>query len=188
MEAVDTEAFAKSAERERPMSKHIAFALTHGACAVALVLAACAQPQQRVQIGMDEQAVIAKLGPPKETYELPNGGKRLMWPTQPMGSTTTAVDLDASGKMISARQVLKETEFYRAEVNKWTRNDVMVAFGRPFETAYFKLMDREVWSYRYMESNVYHMIFNFYFDPQGVLRQTQKQPDPQFDPSQRNMF
>ncbi|RKT14008.1 hypothetical protein B0G69_7228 [Paraburkholderia sp. RAU2J] len=168
------------------MRKPIAFALTHGACAVALVLGACAQPEQRVQIGMNEQAIIAKLGPPKETYDLPNGGKRLMWPTQPMGTTTTAVDLDASGNTTGVRQVLQENEFYRAEVNKWTRNDVLVAFGRPFERAHFKRMDREVWSYRYMENNIYHMIFNFYFDPQGVLRQTQKQPDPQFDPSMRN--
>jgi hypothetical protein len=157
-------------------------------CAAALALAGCAQPEQRVDAGMDQQAIIAKLGPPKETYDLPNGGKRLMWPTQPMGATTTAVDLDASGKAVSVRQVLQDSEFYRAEVNKWTRNDVMVAFGRPFETAYFKRMDREVWSYRYTESNINHMIFNFYFDAQGVLRQTQKQPDPKFDPSQRNKF
>jgi hypothetical protein len=164
------------------------FAITSAccACAAVLTLGGCAQPEQRVDTGMDQQAVVAKLGPPKETYDLPNGGKRLMWPTQPMGSTTTAVDLDASGKVVSVRQVLQENEFYRAEVNKWTRNDVMVAFGRPFETAYFKRTDREVWSYRYMENNIDHMIFNFYFDPQGVLRQTQKQPDPKFDPSLRN--
>ncbi|BBU32292.1 hypothetical protein BTHE68_60260 (plasmid) [Burkholderia sp. THE68] len=105
------------------------------ACVVVLTLASCAQPEQRVQPGMDQQAIIAKLGPSKETYDLPNGGKRLMWPTQPMGSTTTAVDLDASGNTVSVRQVLQEKEFYRAVVNKWTRNDVMVAFGRPFETA-----------------------------------------------------
>ncbi|SAK48927.1 lipoprotein [Caballeronia temeraria] len=170
------------------MKKRIAFALTHGACVAAFVLAGCAQPEQRVQPGMDQQAIVAKLGPPKETYDLPNGGKRLMWPTQPMGSTTTAVDLDASGNTVSVRQVLQENEFYKAEVNKWTRNDVMVAFGRPFETAYFKRMDREVWTYRYMENNIDHMLFHFYFDAQGVLRQTQKQPDPRYDPSQRNVL
>ena len=164
----------------------LTFASTGSACMVALALAGCAQPEQRVDAGMDQQAVVAKLGPPKETYDLPNGGKRLMWPTQPMGSTTIAVDLDASGKVVASRQVLQDSEFYRAEVNKWTRNDVMAAFGRPFETAYFKRMDREVWSYRYMENNIDHMIFNFYFDAQGVLRQTQKQPDPKFDPSLRN--
>ncbi|WP_425606001.1 hypothetical protein [Paraburkholderia sejongensis] len=174
------------------MKQRIALAWPPRACAVALtlmlLLGACAQPQQRVQTGMDRQTVIATLGPPKETYDLPDGGKRLMWPTQPMGTTTTAVDIDASGRTTRVQQVLQENEFYRAEVNKWTRDDVLVAFGRPFETSYFKRMEREVWSYRYMESNIYHMIFNFYFDPQGVLRQTQKQPDPVFDPSQRNKF
>jgi len=111
-----------------------------------------------------------------------------MWPTQPMGTTTTAADIDASGKVVSVRQVLQDNEFYRAEVNKWTRNDVLVNFGRPFETSYFKLMKREVWSYRYLENNVDYMIFHFYFDDQGVLRTTQKQPDPMRDPTRRGRF
>jgi hypothetical protein len=172
--------------RRETMSKRFRFPAAPVLGAVVLVLGACAQPQQRVQTGMNEQAVVAKLGPPKESYDLPNGGRRLMWPTQPMGSTTIAVDLDAAGNTTRVQQVLQENEFYRAEVNRWTREDVLVEFGRPFETAYFKRMDREVWSYRYMENNINHMIFNFYFDPQGVLRQTQKQPDPTFDPSVRN--
>jgi outer membrane protein assembly factor BamE (lipoprotein component of BamABCDE complex) len=111
-----------------------------------------------------------------------------MWPTQPMGTTTTAADIDASGKVLGVRQVLRDNEFHRAEVGKWTRDDVLVNFGRPFETSYFKRVSREVWSYRYMENNIDHLIYNFYFDDQGVLRQTQRSPDPQFDPSQRNRF
>jgi hypothetical protein len=157
------------------------------ACAV-LALAGCAQQETRVDAGMDQQAIVARLGPPKESYDLPGGGKRLMWPTQPMGSTTTAVDVDASGKVLSVRQVLQDNEFYRAEIGKWTRDDVLTHFGRPFETSYFKRMDREVWSYRYVENNIDHLLFHFYFDPQGVLRQTQRQPDPRYDPSQRNVL
>jgi hypothetical protein len=154
----------------------------------ALALFACAQPHEQVSPGEDQSAVIARLGPPRETYDLPNGGKRLMWPTQPMGSTTTAADVDASGKVLSVRQVLQESEFYRAEVGKWTRNDVLVNFGKPFETAYFKRVDRQVWSYRYMENKIDHLIFNFYFDDQGVLRQTQKTPDPKYDRNLRGRF
>jgi hypothetical protein len=157
-------------------------------CAGALALFACAQPYQQVEPGADQSALLAKLGPPKETYDLPGGGKRLMWPTQPMGTTTTAADVDASGKVVSVRQVLQESEFYRAEVNKWTREDVLVNFGRPFETSYFSRMKRDVWSYRYVENNINHLIFNFYFDDQGVLRQTQKSPDPMYDPSRRGLF
>ncbi|MFM0007891.1 MULTISPECIES: hypothetical protein [Paraburkholderia] len=154
----------------------------------ALMLAGCTEPHRQVEAGADQSVLIARLGPPKETYDLPNGGKRLMWPTQPMGTTTTAADIDASGKVLDVRQVLQDKEFYRAEVGKWTRDDVLVNFGRPFETSYFKRVNREVWSYRYMENNIEHLIYNFYFDDQGVLRQTQRSPDPQFDPSQRNRF
>ncbi|MBP0591504.1 hypothetical protein J8I87_17590 [Paraburkholderia sp. LEh10] len=157
-------------------------------CAVILELVGCAQPHQQVEAGADQSTVVARFGPPKETYDLPNGGKRLMWPTQPMGTTTTAADIDASGKVVSVRQVLQENEFYRTEVGKWTRDDVLVNFGRPFETSYYPLMKREVWSYRYLESNIYYMIFSFYFDDQGVVRQTQKSPDPMRDPSRRSLF
>jgi hypothetical protein len=49
-------------------------------------------------------------------------------------------------------------------------------------------MKMQVWSYRYVENNIQHLIFSFYFDNQGILRQTQRAPDPKFDPSQRNLF
>jgi outer membrane protein assembly factor BamE (lipoprotein component of BamABCDE complex) len=167
------------------MNTRLAFAC---ASIAIFILAGCAQPGERVQTGMDQATVIATLGKPKETYALPNGGKRLMWPTQPAGATTTAIDLDETGKVVSVRQVLQDTEFNRAEIDKWTRDDVLSAFGRPFETANFKRMDREVWSYRYVENHIDHLIFNFYFDEQGVLRQTQKQPDYKYDTSQRRSF
>ncbi|TDN57803.1 hypothetical protein [Paraburkholderia sp. BL10I2N1] len=157
-------------------------------CLSVLVFVGCVQPYQKIETGSDQAAVVAHLGPPKETYNLPGGGKRLMWPTQPMGSTTIAVDIDASGKVVSSRQVLQENEFYRAEVGKWTHDDVLMNFGRPFETSYFPLMKREVWSYRYQENNIQHMLFHFYFDDQGILRQTQKAPDPARDPSLRGRF
>ena len=63
--------------------------------ALTLALSACVQPWDRFKAGEPESAVTAALGQPKETYDLPNGGKRLMWPTQPMGETTVAADIDA---------------------------------------------------------------------------------------------
>jgi hypothetical protein len=158
------------------------------ACLGALLLAGCAQPWQRFQQGEDESAIVANLGPPREVYDLPNGGKRLMWPTQPMGETTTAADIDSNGKIVSVRQVLQPNEFYKAQIGTWTKSDVLVNFGRPEETAYFPLMKREVWTYRYMESNVWYMMYSFYFDDQGILRLTQKTPDPMHDPDRRNFF
>jgi hypothetical protein len=148
------------------------------ACAAVLALGACAQPWQGFQAGEHEAVVIAKLGQPREVYDLPGGSKRLMWPTQPWGEYTTAADIDATGKVISVRQVLQPSGFYRAEPGKWTKNDVLINFGRPEETAYFPLMKREVWSYRYLEDDVWYQLFHFYFDSAGVLRATQKSPDP----------
>jgi hypothetical protein len=158
------------------------------ACAGALVLAGCAQPWQGYTAGADQSTVIARLGPPREVYDLPNGGKRLMWPTQPMGEYTTAADIDASGKVVNVRQVLQVSEFYKAQIGTWTRSDVLINFGRPEETSYFPLMKREVWTYRYYEDNVWYMLYSFYFDDQGILRTTQKTPDPLHDPDRRSFF
>ncbi|WP_260858617.1 hypothetical protein [Paraburkholderia sp. BCC1885] len=154
----------------------------------ALLLAGCAQPWQQFQQGQDGSAIVAKLGPPREVYDLPNGGKRLMWPTQPMGETTTAADLDSTGKVVNVRQVLQPNEFYKAQIGTWTKSDVLVNFGRPEETSYYPLMKREVWTYRYLEDNVWYMMYSFYFDDQGLLRTTQKSPDPLHDPDRRSFF
>jgi hypothetical protein len=151
--------------------------------AAVLVTAGCAQPWQQFAPGEAESTLVARLGPPREVYDLPNGGKRLMWPTQPMGEVTTAADIDASGKVLTVRQVLSANEFYKAQIGTWTKKDVLINFGRPVETSYFPLMKREVWSYRYQEDNVWYLLYNFYFDQQGVLRLTQKTPDPLHEPA-----
>lgn len=164
------------------MGKHLSAAF---ACA-AVLLAGCAQPWQRFQPGEDQSALVARLGPPREVYDLPNGGKRLMWPTQPFGEVTTAADIDPAGKVITVRQVLQPNEFYKAQIGEWTKRDVLVNFGRPMETSYFPLMKREVWTYRYMEDNVWYLLYSFYFDNDGVLRQMQKTPDPLHDPDRRS--
>ncbi|MCC8402567.1 hypothetical protein LJ655_11815 [Paraburkholderia sp. MMS20-SJTN17] len=173
------DAAARSARASRVVRRA---ALT---CVTALMLAACVQPWQQFEAGQDQSAIIARLGPPREVYDLPGGGRRLMWPTQPMGSTTVAADVDAAGKIVNVRQVLQLNEFSRAEIGKWTRDDVLINFGRPMQTQFFRLSQREVWSYRYTENNINHMLFNFAFDTDGVLRETQRMPDPLFERSLR---
>lgn len=158
------------------------------ACLAAIALAGCAQPWQGFTPGADQSALVARLGPPREIYDLPDGGKRLMWPTQPMGEVTTAADVDASGKIVTVRQVLQPSEFYKAQIGTWTQKDVLVNFGRPVETAYFPLMKREVWTYRYLEDNVWYQLYHFYFDSQGILRLTQKTPDPLHEPRRERRF
>jgi hypothetical protein len=146
--------------------------------ASALIVPALASAQSAsVQPGADAAQVVAHYGAPAETHALPNGDTRLMWPTQPFGSTTRAVDVSPGGKVVRVSQVLQPAEFNQAQVGTWTRNDVLAHFGKPAESTWFPLAHREVWSYRYVQGGVWHEMYNFYFDRQGVLRTTQTSPD-----------
>ncbi|WP_241495919.1 hypothetical protein [Paraburkholderia monticola] len=144
----------------------------------ASLLAGCAQPLSAFQPGEDSTLLTTRLGKPAETYNLPDGGKRLMWPTQPLGYTTIAADVSADGKIESVRQVLQPGEFNQAQVGTWTKQDVLVHFGRPAEAKKMPRLNEEVWSYRYQDSGTWHLLYNFYFDQSGVLRLTQQSPDP----------
>jgi len=146
-----------------------------------LALSACANPWQEFHAGTPETALVAKLGPPKEVYQLANGNRRLMWPTRPLGETTTAADIAPDGMAVDVEQILTLNNFAQAQPQVWTKNDVLQHFGKPEETAYFPLMKREVWSYRYLENNIWYMLYHFYFDDQGVLHTTQKSDDPLHD-------
>ena len=145
-------------------------------------VAACVQPWQAFQPGADESAIVARFGKPKEAYDLPNGNKHLLWPTQPLGETTVGAEISPDGKLVILDQMLTEQNFARVIVGQWTKHDIQVTFGLPEETAYFPLMKREVWSYRYMESNVWYKLYHFYFDDQGIVRMTQKTDDPLHEP------
>ncbi len=155
---------------------------------LSLGLAACVQPWQAFQPGADQTALIARFGPPKEVYDLPNGDKHLLWPTRPLGETTVGAEISPDGKLVSLQQLLTEQNFARVIVGQWTKHDIQVNFGLPEETAYFPLMKREVWSYRYMETNVWYKLYHFYFDDQGIVRQTQKTDDPLHDPDHRGFL
>lgn len=155
---------------------------------ITLALSACANPWQEFQAGASKSALVAKLGPPKEVYPLPNGNQRFMWPTQPLGETTTAADIDPHGMAVSVKQVLTANNFAQAIPQQWTQHDVLIHFGKPEETAYFPLMKRQVWSYRYTENNIWYLLYHFYFDDNGVLQTTQKSDDPLHEPGRGERF
>ncbi len=158
------------------------------ATAALATLAACALPQQKLPPGTPVARVYSTLGQPRERYPLDNGVTRLLWPTQPFGETTTAVDIDASGKVVQVAQVLDNAYFYQAVPDKWTQQDVLSHFGQPVCKQYFQLSHRAAWSYRYMDAGVWYSMFVFLFDDNGVLKGTQKSPDPLHDPDRRFGF
>lgn len=148
--------------------------------AAVLIAPAMSYAQSNALLPGDDaaNAIAGSSGAPTETYLLPDGGKRLMWSTQPFGHTTEAVDVSPAGKVKRVEQVLQPAAFSQAQIGTWTKDDVLTHFGRPVESTYFPLAHREVWSYRYQEGGVWHLMYNFYFDQHGILRLTQKSPDP----------
>lgn len=79
---------------------------------------------------MSREAVVARMGQPVAVLTIPQG-TRLQYSGQPTGQFAFMVDLDASGRVLSARQVLNASDFARIEIGKWTRDDVLREFGRP---------------------------------------------------------
>lgn len=155
------------------------------AACVAATMAGCAalqSPETKGQrlIGGDAAAVQAQFGPPRESYPL-DGGTRWLYPTQPYGQFTYAADFDASGRLVSFRQILTTLDFAQIRVGTSTQQDVLRMFGKPEETAYFRLMDRQVWSYRFKDQGVWPSLMHFYFDRDGIVRLTQVSPDPLYD-------
>lgn len=153
------------------------------ACVATLTLGACStlQPEQTGQrlIGSDQGAVRSTFGEPTDAFKFPNGTSRWLYSEQPMGHAVYAADFDATGKLVSYRQMLTEAEIYRAQVGVWTKRDVLERFGKPREPIqYYPLMKREAWSYRMYQDGYQTAHFSCYFDDNGVLQQTMIIVDP----------
>lgn len=140
---------------------------TISSLAAALLVTACATP---VQPGMSRQEVIAHYGTPSRTLAL-GAGERLQYSRQPAGQSAVMVDLDAAGKVVSARQVLTSSEFARIEPGTWTREDVEREFGRPALVDRVASWPGDILTYRWRD-NVQDMFFWVYLDAGNVVRRT----------------
>ncbi len=80
------------------------------------------------------------------------------------------VDLDVSGHVIQARQVLNANDFTRIEVGKWTRSDVELEFG---PAAYFSRVaswPHAIMTYRWYDID--NMLYWVYLDENNVVQRT----------------
>lgn len=148
-----------------------------------LILAACASlnpvNQGQQLLGAKEDVVKSRFGEPTNVFRLDNGNTRWLYSQQPMGPHVYAAEFNPEGALISFKDMLQTSELYKAQINVWTKKDVEQHFGEPAEPkVYFQRMKREVWSYRFMQDNFWHMLYYFYFDDNGVLRHTEAAPDP----------
>jgi len=147
-----------------------------------LALAGCASPD-KVAPGSTVAQTIEQFGRPTVSYPMP-GGERLIYSRQPFGREAYAVDVDAQGRVVSARQVLQASEFQRIRIDEWTRDDVRKNFGPPAEVGRVMSFNGEIWTYRW--ANPFYMLYHVYFDPQGVVRRAHEQVDLINDPEDRH--
>lgn len=109
------------------------------------------QPQA-IRPGQSEAEVLQRMGgPPTGRYPGPNGQTRLEYATGPYGRVTWMVDLDASGRVIEARQVLEEWNFIWFQQNAGGRDATWVRYqlGRPSEVLPLGWLGGQLWAYRY---------------------------------------
>ncbi|WP_042884650.1 hypothetical protein [Cupriavidus necator] len=156
----------------------------------ALLLSACAtlMPVQEGQklIGQSQAEVQAMFGPPSDVFRLRDGTSRWIYSKQPLGQYAYGADFDSNGRLTNFRNMLSTPELYKAQINIWTRQDVLEHFGMTREPIqYYPRMRNEVWSYRFRHEDVWPSLFHFYFDDAGVLRRTQITPDPLYEPDER---
>jgi len=150
--------------------------LSVGIVLLALTVGGCASPAwQSITPGTSQAELQARVGTPAESYQMPDGSLRWFYPAP--GETKWAAEIDPRGHVVSVRQVLTAEDLGQARIGGWNMQDVLFRFGKPAETAYFPLMHRTVWSYRYAEDSASFSTMHFYFDPEGVLRLTQVMPD-----------
>lgn len=135
-----------------------------------LVLAACATPYNGfgVQPGTPRDAVIARMGQPTRIVPLPDG-ERLQYSLQPSGQYAWMVDVDRTGKVVQARQVLTQQEFSRIRPG-WTRADVEREFGPPALIDGVSSWSGPILTYRWRDRVGSDMFYYVYLDPQGIVR------------------
>jgi hypothetical protein len=139
----------------------------------AVLLAGCATHFTNVlQIapGTPREVVLARAGQPTRIVPLPDGGQRLQYSLQPMGRFAFMVDLDAAGRVTSARQVLTAAGFQRIEPGRWTRADVEREFGPPAWIDGVASWDGPVMTYRWMDTDRSDMFYWVYLDRQNVVQ------------------
>jgi hypothetical protein len=140
--------------------------------AAPLLLVACASPFGGASIapGTPRDHVIARMGQPTRVVLLGNGAQRLQYSLQPAGQYAWMVDLDAAGRVTSARQVLNERDFNRIVPGEWTRADVEREFGPPARVDEVASWNGPVMTYRWRDVQGADMFYWVYLDPQGVVR------------------
>ena len=138
------------------------------AAVAGLLLAGCAVTA--VKPGMTQSEVIAGYGKPSAVVPI-STGTRLQYSRQPLGQSVVMVDLDASGRVVSAEEVMTQSAFSKIEVGKYTRADIEREFGPPATIDGVASWRGDIMTYRWRDA-VTDMFFFVYLDAANVVQRT----------------
>jgi hypothetical protein len=141
------------------------------ACIAAPLIGCAGNPFAGYDIppGTPRDAVIARMGQPHRVVHLATG-ERLQYSLQPSGQYAWMVDVDATGRVIQARQVLTDNNFHRIEPGKWTREDVEREFGRPAWVDGVASWRGPIMTYRWRDLGGGDMFYWIYLDERNVVQ------------------
>lgn len=166
--------------------RHVIRTVCTGLC-VCMLTACTTFEHPGLTTGAPESAVIAELGLPTARYPL-DSGYLLEYRRGPWGQQTYMARIDAQHQLASYKQVLTTGKFASIKIGSATKDDVLRTIGAPSETSYLALVQREVWSYPYRESDVWNSLMHVYFDHAGIVRRLENGPDPKFDPDRHHFW
>lgn len=143
------------------------------------LLAACAVRPPAA--GTSEAEVLQRWGPPTARHTLAAGGQRLEYATGPFGRSTWMLDLDASGRLAAAEQVLTDTSLQalQAVLPGMARDELRRRLGTPGERRSGGRQGGEIWSWRYETNEC--LWFRVSIGDDGRARDGGFYPDPACD-------
>lgn len=147
--------------------------------AAAALLSGCATPAS-VQPGMSSSEVIGRVGQPAARHALPGGAQRLEYPEGGLQQQTWMIDVDAAGRVATARQVKTLENFGRLRVGIDQQDDVLREFGTPWRIEHYHFSGLTAWLYPHLELGVWQSMMAVHFDAKGRIERVQNGPDPRF--------
>lgn len=135
--------------------------------------------------GASMAEVERRMGKPVDIAAAPDGDTIWQYPKGPYGQLTYVVRFGKDQRVRSVTQALTWENFARIQPGM-TRDEIRLAFGRPGQTVFYRNLNEDVWSYRYVIQASHNRIFNVHFDANtGRVRTTSDQEDPLFTPPVR---
>lgn len=132
------------------------------------LLVACAGMPERLAPGTPRAEIEQRLGRPSAVHPLPDG-TQLQYSRQPAGQQVYNLQLDAQGRLQRVEQVMDRAAFDAVSVDRWTREQVLVRFGRPALVERVARFDGDVWTYRFLETTIPRQA-HIHIDPSGTVR------------------